>query len=159
EHLKEALKISPNKHQIYFALAENYMKQGDGERAFKILEKAVELTPQYETAKVNLAFLAAILSRHEVVQEMISVEIGAQNLAKIGNGYINSQQFDRAIELYSQASQKDLNNPEYHAVLAGLYLNQGFREEAIEEANKAKELDPENYGDKVDEFLQNVKAR
>ena len=159
EHLTEALKASPEKHQIYFALAENYMKQGDGERAFKILEKAVELAPQYGNARANLGFLSAIISRHDVVEEMISIDMSAKNLAKIGNGYINSEQFGRAMGIYEKVVEKSPGSPEYHASLAGLYLNQGFKQKAIDSANKARELDPDNYDEQVEQFLKNVEAQ
>src|SRR3989344_7791861 len=39
EHLREALRLSPNKMQIYFALAENYLQQNDGEKAYRVTEE------------------------------------------------------------------------------------------------------------------------
>jgi len=58
--------------------------------------------------------------------------------------------------LYEAIVRLQPNNPQYHANLAGLYLNQGLKDKARIEAQKAAELDPANFGDKVKEFLKKL---
>ena len=156
EHLEEAIRISPRKQQIYFALAENYMKRNEGEKAFQLLGKAVELAPEYHTARANYAFIAAMLGRRDVVEEMTSENFRGEDYAKVGSAYITRQEFTRALVYYEKAVELASNDAGYRANLAGLYLNQGRRKEAIEQALKAREIDPNNYMESVNEFLKNV---
>ena len=157
-HLEEAIRISPRKQQVYFALAENYMKQNEGEKAFQLLGKAVELAPEYHTARANYAFIAALLGNRQVVEEMASKNFVGEDYAKVGSAYITTQSFSRALIYYEKAVELASNDAGYHANLAGLYLNQGRRKEAIEQALKAREIDPVNYTESVTEFLKNVGA-
>lgn len=156
EHLEEAIRISSRKQQVYFALAENYMKRDEGEKAFQLLGKAVELAPEYHTARANYAFIAAIMGRQKVVEEMASENFRGEDYAKVGSAYITRGEFARALVYYEKAVELASNDAGYRANLAGLYLNQGRRKEAIEQALKAKEIDPGNYTESVDEFLRNA---
>ncbi|MFA5173421.1 MAG: O-antigen ligase family protein [Candidatus Paceibacterota bacterium] len=155
--LREALKISPNKQQIYIALVESYLKSGDYEKAYNIAEKAYELDKNYKVTRGTLAYTALIAGKNEKVEELAREGLSHEYLAKLGDIYIVLKDFKKAIEMFEGAVREHPGLPEYRAKLAGLYLNQGKIKEAVEQARMAEKLDPANYAEGVRVFLENVK--
>ena len=101
------------------------------------------------------------VERGDIVQKVIDqirqiAPRDTASLAMIGDVLINVQRTDLALELYKAVVELNPNNARYRANLAGLYLNQGMKDKAREEALKAAELDPTNFAKQVEEFLKNL---
>ncbi|OGY65316.1 MAG: hypothetical protein A3A16_02615 [Candidatus Harrisonbacteria bacterium RIFCSPLOWO2_01_FULL_44_18] len=161
-HLEEALRLSPTRQTTYFAMADNHLLINDFDGALDYLQKAVDLEPSFMEAQVNLAKIAVYAGRGDIVQKVIDqirqiAPRDTASLAMIGDVLINVQRTDLALELYKAVVELAPDNARYRANLAGLYLNQGMKDKAREEALKAAELDPANFGKQVEEFLKNLK--
>ncbi len=70
-HLEVAHQLSPNKQQILFLLADNYLLTNEIEKALEALKKAVELEPSYRDAQLNYATLGIFMNRNDIVQQVI----------------------------------------------------------------------------------------
>ncbi|MEK7640416.1 MAG: O-antigen ligase family protein, partial [Patescibacteria group bacterium] len=70
-HLEFARSLSPNKQQILFLLADNYLLTNDIDKALEALKMAVDLEPNYRDAQLNYATLAIFMQRNEIVQQVI----------------------------------------------------------------------------------------
>ena len=154
--LKEAVKLSPRKHQIYFALAENAMKRKDLNKAFLILEQAYELEPNFSDARANLAYVAAILGKDEKVKEMLNNKVKNVGFFKVGDVYVTNRNFKGAEFVYEKAIEVYPGGAENYGRLAGVYAALGKFSEAEKMAKKAVKIDPVSYKDKVNEFLRNL---
>jgi len=157
EQITEALKISPKKQQTYFSLVENYIRRGDYKKALAIAKEAYDLENNYVVARGNLAYVAVLNNDEKLIEKMINEGLTAQYLARVGDGYIALKNFSQALEVMKLAVLAGDGVAEYRAKLAGLYLNQGQIKEAVEQAKIAKELDPVNYKESVDMFLDNIR--
>ena len=161
-HLDIALKLSPTRQTNYFALADYYLILSDFDSALKQLKKAVELEPSSMEAQINLGRIAIFSKNDEIVKKVIGdirvlAPSEAEALTRIADTYVQTQQFGKAIPIYETAVDIDFQNPRYRFNLATLYLNQGQKSKAISMAKKAAELDPANFGAKVEEFLNGIK--
>lgn len=63
-------------------------------------------------------------------------------LAKLGESYHKSRQYDRAVEYYRKASEANPANPDVHNNLGNVYAEMGKSAEALAEFQKAAELNP-----------------
>ena len=164
-HIEAALKLSPTRQTIYFALADYYLLINDFVNALDALQKAVVLEPTYPEAQVNLGIIALNAGRDDLVKK---AKDDILRLPKIHGGFlpkvvrfadtfIQFQKFESALELYEKIVALDPGVAQYRANLAGLYFKQGAKDRAREEALKAAELDPANFSAQVEEFLKNLK--
>lgn len=70
-HLQKAHELSPTKQPILYALAENYLRSNEVNKAFELLDKAIELEPSNIEAYEQKAVFAIVLGRNDIVMEMI----------------------------------------------------------------------------------------
>ncbi|XP_077511479.1 protein O-mannosyl-transferase TMTC1-like [Amblyomma americanum] len=112
-HFRLALSINPNHPGAHFNLANVYSKQGQKELARILLERAVELEPEFSEAYSSLAALAA------------------------GLGHITEAERLHRLALRSDAANADARNN------YGTFLQtQGRIQEAVDQYQRALELHP-----------------
>jgi tetratricopeptide (TPR) repeat protein len=160
-HIEEAIRLGPNRQQAYFASAENYLVAGQLDAALAVMQKAVELEPNFVDAHMNLGVIAVYAGKHDIVaREVLEIRALAPDsiepILKIASIYVKVQNFARALDLYKIIVEIDPSIAEHHANLAALYHQQGFKQDAIREAKKAAELDPQNYGASAEKFLKEI---
>lgn len=119
DHFKVALELSPTKQQIYFVLANNYLNNGEIDKALELLEKAIQLEPSNPSAHTNRAVLAIIIERNDIVQQELgrlteiwkaaeaknepnALGIYTEQLDRIGNMLISYSQFANAKVIYQR---------------------------------------------------------
>lgn len=66
----------------------------------------------------------------------------AEKLKGEGNSLMASKNYAAAISKYTEAIAKNPGNPVYYSNRAAAHSQAGDHEEAIKDANKAKEIDP-----------------
>jgi O-antigen ligase/tetratricopeptide (TPR) repeat protein len=165
EHAEAALAVSDQRQGAYFTLADHYSSVGNFGKTLETLQQAVALDEGYPRAHANVAIIALAMDKRDIadeaVQKLISLPTyGERRLfSQVAEHYIARQEFSEALELYKIQVERDPLDPLFHANLAGLYLNQGFPEEALREAKRARELDPKNYTEPVKLFLQRLEKQ
>lgn len=71
EHIQAALELSPDKQQIIFLAADNYLATNEIEKAIELLQKAAALEMSNREAHINLATVGILLGRETLVNEAI----------------------------------------------------------------------------------------
>ena len=163
EHIDAALRLSPARQAIYFISADNHFLKGNSAAAVADLKKAVAFEPNFVEAQANLVSGAIAAGDEKTAGEaaddllkLKSAPVFDVSAAKAADAYIKAGKFDRALELYEAAVAANPSVAQYHANLAGLYLNGGRKEEAIAAARRAAELDPENFKAAAEQFIEKL---
>ena len=114
---EHTLKVQPNNYVIHNNLGKYFNKQGEKEKAYVHILKAVQLNPNYTKARYNLGCLLA------------------------ADGMI-----DEAESSFRKVLTIDPNNVKSHTKLGRVLLIQGKTDDAIEHLKKAFSFDPD-YGE------------
>ena len=119
DHFKAALELSPAKQQIYSALANNYLINGEIEKAFELLNQALAIEPSNSGVRANKSIVAILMGKNDIVQAEI-IELGKikiasekindpnalpvylESLEKIANMYLRVEQLDNARLIYKE---------------------------------------------------------
>jgi tetratricopeptide (TPR) repeat protein len=161
--LEQAEKLSPNRQQIYYALANTKIAEGDTESAIELAKKAVDLDPQVgEPHKIlGLIYLQAQqlekgLAEIEQAEKNFDVYQNSNLTLYVAAAYLKTGNLARAISLTELAKNRDPNNFQVYMQLSVLYKEAGEKEKAIEAARKAVELNP-NLSSQAEEFIKSLK--
>ncbi|MCA1622577.1 MAG: protein kinase [Acidobacteria bacterium] len=158
----KALEIDETLGEAHTALAEvevDAWNWSDAERGFK---RAIELSPNYPTARHWHAELLSRLGRHD---EAITEIKRAQELdplslpinTMVGHILMMAHRFDQAIEQYKKTLEMDPNFNLASAWLTETYIYKGMYEEAITEAEKriaGLGGNPDNRATQVQNFAE-----
>ncbi len=119
DHFQKALSLSPTKQDIYYALADNYLRTQEFDKTIDLLQRAVDLEPNNPGAHANKAVAAVLLGRNDlvsqVIQDLNQIRLSANpreegialsafvdSLDKIGNTYILVGDRQNARAIYEQ---------------------------------------------------------
>ncbi|PIT92356.1 MAG: hypothetical protein COU08_02525, partial [Candidatus Harrisonbacteria bacterium CG10_big_fil_rev_8_21_14_0_10_42_17] len=160
QHIDIATMISPTRQAVYFTLADYYLLINDFDNALKAVQKGVDLAPEFSQVQSNLAIISIYAGNKEVeekaVNDLLAIEPNkAIEIARVGNAYIQTQQFDKALVLYEAAVKHDEGSAENHLTYATLLFNNGQKERAIEVAKEAARIAP-IFQNEVDAFLTQI---
>ncbi len=118
--------------------------------AEKEYQRALQLNPNYATARHWYSFLLWMTNRHDEALSEIDHARQLDPLSLIINAdearlLCAAHQTDQAIELLQKTISLDSNFAEAHRVLALAYIQKGQNSLAIDEARRGVELDPNDY--------------
>jgi len=159
---EEAISLSPRKQQIYFALADVYFAGKNYQKAVEVLETAYNFDKSSLEAGKNL-FMAAILSQNEQYVESLKIEIenrfGPEALIdkKFINVYSAVGDYEAVKNLWFVFIEKEPDNAQYRVSLGAAYLNLNEREKAIEQIQKAIEIQP-SFKEQGEYFISEIRA-
>ncbi|MEK9186025.1 MAG: O-antigen ligase family protein [Patescibacteria group bacterium] len=122
EHFTKALALSPKKQQVYYSLADNYLRTSEFSKTMDLLQKAVDLEPSNPEAYTNKAVVAILIGRHDIVGQILAdlykvkqtaalknpersgLALGflVQSLDKIANTYVLIGDKERATVIYKE---------------------------------------------------------
>ena len=136
----------------YFLQGTDMIRKFYFEDAIGFLEKAVELDPDFASAHGYLArsysWLGNIGARNKAIKKAksLSQKVTDKERFFIEGTYANYIERDREKQLgiIQQAAKKYPKEKLFHGWLGVLYRTDGKHDEALEEFNKALELDPNN---------------
>ena len=143
----------------YFLQGTDMVRKFYYEDAVRFLEKAVELDPTFATAYGYLAgshsWLGNIRARDEAIKKAkaLSHKVTEKERLLIEANYAGFVERDREkrLRIIQQASQKYPKEKLFHGWLGTIYRYGRKYDKALEEYNKALELDP-NYGEAHNEL-------
>lgn len=127
-YLNKAHELSPAKQAILFELGSAYYNKKDIANATSAFKAAYELAPEYKTAQ-DFYF-----------QSLVETNNYAE-LEKILKGHI----------------ERTPNNPEYYTKLAAVHMKLGNSKQAIEDLNKAMEIDP-SFKDQGEYYIKEIRS-
>src|SRR5262249_25953428 len=124
-------------------------------------KRAIELDPNYPTARQWYAQFLTPLGRHDEALAQISKAKESDPLsliinAVIGDTLLHARQYDRAIDQLKKTIDMDGSFPPAHRYLLNAYLAKGMYQEAISEAQVAgvllRKQDPQKAAARADEL-------
>lgn len=146
----ESLKLSPNRQHSYLLLGRINFIRKDYNKAVKNFERSVELNPESAMAHWYLGithyFLKDTLKAMEEFDFAYAKGFRPENPTQLSLWaliYAENKAYDKALQLYYEAINKDPGNYEYLTKVAVIYKELGNKELAIGMANRAADLNPD----------------
>ena len=147
-----SIAASPGRATVYLARAQMYMMRGDSDKALDDVNYAINLNPNYYEGNCRLAQFYSYLEKKDEFDQAIDrcVDTGGDKyltqqefMADGINYYIEDGDLIRAAKLGKRLVELNPKNAEMLLNLAKIQYASGSDKEAIENVNKAKELDPQ----------------
>ncbi len=175
-YIKEAVRVSPKSQWVYFALADSYVFKNDYENAFQSMKKAVSLSPEKDEPQFKLALLAILTSRESVANKALEKvkEIRMARDSEVANGKKpvflirelqslvevskDAKNFEVALRFCKEIITISPDNAYFRFEIANIYLLLGDKANAIREAKKAAEIDPSNFTEPVEKFVNEINS-
>lgn len=139
DHFKIGLALSPKKQQILTGLANNYLVNQEIDKAIELLDLAISLDGSNLEALGNKAFVAALIGRTDLAQEVINKMQALQKagwrdpsdegmyldqLARIGAAYMRVGGTNNARLIYERLVKLKPNNEDYRRILEDIKSEQ-----------------------------------
>jgi len=172
--IKECMRINPDYEVLYFLLAENYVLKKEYEKAYAIVRDVVSLDPHNERKQFNLVLAAIRISREDLVSSALEnlkkiridnnadIEAGRKSVFSVGEllsiarTYMKINNYKKALQYYKEIIAISPEEAKHHFGIAMVYLNLDDKVNAMKEAKKAAELDPLNYTEEVEKFINSI---
>ena len=137
--LNKAISLSPNKQQIYFELADAYIRYGDYKKAIEVSEKAFFLSQEFNQARINLAISYILDGQQEKADKLLleyyeTLEVPDILLTRV---YARTKQYDRLLGIWKALSKSEPTNLDYRKNLIGAHLLLQHNTEAKTELERA----------------------
>lgn len=148
--LLEAIKLFPNRQQVYYVLADAKLEKGEVDIALELLNKALELNPNSAESYWRLALAMKKLNNKDKAfaysqkaEELIyhGTREYLPDLVKLIEINIEVKNYSRLAGLYTDAINLRPNYGQFYASLAAVYKELGNLAKAEEYARKAAEAD------------------
>lgn len=168
-----ALKMSPKKQQIYFEIADIYLKKGDYANAIHTSKEAYDLDPSFNNAQMNLVASYILNNQQDEADKILirhygTVDVADNILVQVYSKFIDSYRqqkdtvrtayyADRLIRVWQAFIVQDPNNVEYRKRLVIVYLVLGQQLEAQRVLNEAVIQHPEFKAD-LEAFVKQIQS-
>lgn len=121
--LSEALRISPEKQFIYFQLGQEYIGQGDYQKAFLTLQAAFEINPRFLEARNLYAAAALYTGQDALAQKLLTERYGTipADPALI-DAYAFRKNYAMLVQLWEERVQENPGDIQARFSLAAAYL-------------------------------------
>lgn len=141
--LQKAIKLSSKKQQLYFELGTSYLNKGEYAKGFEILKKSFELDPEFFEARKIYA-VAAIFAGKDGLAEELMKDYGGTIVTdeRFLTAFNERKMFDKVAAIWEKFVEENPENAQYRVSLAASYLQVEKRQKAIEQLQKAIELEP-----------------
>jgi tetratricopeptide (TPR) repeat protein len=157
--LTKAIALSPKKQDLYFELADAYLRVNEIEEALTVLQKAFDLDPAHDRARNNLAAVFIMSGKQAEADDLLREWYGTVDVAEIlfARVYGQLQNYDRLAGVWRAFVKSDPFAVEYRINLAEAYVKLNNRAEAIRTLEEAIVEIPE-FRDQGNEMIQQIKT-
>ena len=157
-HLKKAVELSPSKQTILFELGTAYLNLGETDKAFEIFKQTYELNTSFKNAEI-IYRVGGIYANKEAEVDAVLGPISEKDRTegRVINAYKQVGRNNDVVRSWELSVEKDPDNPQTHVSLAAAYLLVGRRQDAINEIQKAIDIDPV-FKDQGEFYIKEIKA-
>jgi len=155
-------KLSPKRQEVFIEWIKNDLITGEYQKAKEKAQKCIDLNPKLSDCWWLKGLSNIYLNEFEEAKENIETAgkrgypIRSENsLLKLAKVYVETENYQKLLEIYQELIEIKPANPEYYASLAIVYRELGDPENAKKEIKKALELAPE-LEKEVEEFLKSL---
>jgi O-antigen ligase/tetratricopeptide (TPR) repeat protein len=144
EILEKAITLSPKKQQLYFELGSAYLNKKEYDKAAEILKTAFELDPSFDEARNIYAASLIFGGKIDLAENILREKYGTATIAddRIFRAYASLKDVAKAVGILEKIVEQNPDDAQYRVSLASNYLLMGERQKAIEQLQKAIEIEP-----------------
>ncbi len=159
EILQKAIELSPKKQQLYFELGSSYLNTKEYKKAVEVLKTAFDLEPTFDDARKIYATALIFDSQEEAASELLKEKYGTDIIAdeRLLRAYSERKNLLMVVAIWEKFVENNPGNAQYHVSLAANYLQIGERQKAIEQLEKAIELEPK-FKQQGEYYINEIKA-
>ena len=147
----EAIELEPKNPVLYTERGKIYMAKNEKDKAREDFQKAIDLTPYYIDAQIQMTFIEEnegkiqdAIKRLEELARTPPLDLNTDLLFRLGWLYYNNKEYDKAISVLERTYKL---NP-FHAnalfILGLSYQQKGETKKAIEVLERVAQLNPDN---------------
>ncbi|MDD5431144.1 MAG: O-antigen ligase family protein [Candidatus Pacebacteria bacterium] len=158
EILNEVLAFSYDRQQIYFEIADVYVKMGNYKEAVVVSKKAFDLDPNFDMARVNLAGIYILNGQQKESDALLMEFFGTTEVADnlFVQVYSKTKDYKRLAGIWRAFVAGSPTYIQYRKNLAGAYLLAGDGTRAIQELEEAVKIDP-TFKEEADMYIEQIK--
>ncbi len=121
--LNEALRISPEKQFVYFQLGQEYIDQGDYQKAFRTLQAAFEINPRFLEARNLYAAAALYTGQDALAQKLLTERYGTIPAdSALIDAYAFRKNYALLVQLWEERVRENPDDIQARFSLAAAYL-------------------------------------
>jgi tetratricopeptide (TPR) repeat protein len=151
----------PEQPSIHFRLAQLHIRVGEVEQAKSRLETVIQLAPNSPSAVLLLSELQIngreAVKAIEPLEELQKRQPTAVGYELLGKAYLQERRFAEATAAFGAFQKASPGEPRAHLMLGSSLAGEGKLREAVQELEKALEMDPK-YVEPL-AFLASIEAR
>ncbi len=147
----EAIELEPKNPVLYTERGKIYMAKNEKDKAREDFQKAIDLTPYYIDAQIQMTFIEEnegkiqdAIKRLEDLARTSPLDLNTDLLFRLGWLYYNNKEYDKAISVLERTYKL---NP-FHAnalfILGLSYQQKGETKKAIDVLERVAQLNPDN---------------
>jgi len=147
----EAIELEPKNPVLYTERGKIYMAKNEKDKAREDFQKAIDLTPYYIDAQIQMTFIEEnegkiqdAIKRLEDLARTPPLDLNTDLLFRLGWLYYNNKEYDKAISVLERTTEL---NP-FHAnalfILGLSYQQKGETKKAIDVLERVAQLNPDN---------------
>ncbi len=157
--LNKALELSPKKQQIYFELADVYIKKEDYATAVSILERAFNFAPRFDLARMNLAAAYILNGQQEKADQLLIEAYGRTDVTEsvLVQVYSARKDYQRLAGIWGAFVESDPANTQYIKGLTGAYLLLGDEASAIKTLEEGASANPA-FAPEASAFIRQIRS-
>lgn len=159
EILQKAIEFSPKKQQLYFELGSSYLNTREYKKAVEVLKTAFDLDPAFDDARKIYATALIFDGQEEAASRLLKERYGIDIIAdeRLLRAYSEKKNFFMVAAIWEKFVERNPNSAQYHVSLGASYLQIGERKKAIEQLEKAIELEPK-FKQQGEYYINEIKA-
>lgn len=156
--LQRAIKLSPKKQQLYFELGVSYLNKKEYDQGLEVLKRAFELDQEFLEARKIYAVAAIFAGKDELAEELMK-DYGGIIVTdeRFIMAFNERKMFDKVAAILEKFVEENPKNAQYRVSLAASYLQMGKRQGAIEQLQKAIELEP-RFKQQGEYYINEIRA-
>jgi len=138
--------LSPNKQQLYFVKTDIHLALGQNEEAVKTMETAYNLETSNSNVSQVLAVVYILANKEKEAEELLMKHFSKPVIAdeRLSSAYFRVGNYERVKDVWLEFVKQEPSHIQYRFNLAATYIELGQREKAIEQLQKAIEINPQS---------------
>jgi O-antigen ligase len=157
QDLERAHSLAPKKQDVSLALAKIYLNNKQFDKAMPILLDTFNEDKSNPDARLSLAMGYIYTGNQDAADQVLMEGYGKVNVASdlLVNAYYSVKNYSRLLDTWNEFVAENPTNTGYLQSLAGAYLLNGQRNDAILTLKKIPAIDP-SLESKVDEYISAI---
>jgi O-antigen ligase len=159
ESIESARKISPKKQDILSNLGKLYLGKQEYDKALSVLLENFNGDQEYLEARVDLAGAYILMGEQDKADQLLMEGFGKVNVAYdfLIRSYNAVKKYDRMLGIWKVFVEQNPTNTNYRKGLAGAYLLNNQRNDAVETLRSILNIDP-SLELEVNNYISQIQA-